>query len=270
MRSVVGSSTQADYARPHIAADRTHASAPPVAGAAALPPSNVCQGMGDGHALPPLRPPLRGLLACAPLLHQGVIGRPTDAAPRSACRAACPQQTAPTRGCRKVSNLSGRTGQACAARTRPGLALPIALERLCGTIRALAYRPRLTENGHGLGALWPQRPGPLGPGNGPGSQGALLRREVRFDRVRPPGFGRVGRGAPHGAAQARVPSAQDMALVALHAQAPALPPGRPRPPRPPRAAPAPAAAPSRAPPGAERGPTDDRALPHVQRPTGGY
>ena len=33
----------------------------PVAGAAALPPSNVCQGMLDGHPLPQLGPPLRRL-----------------------------------------------------------------------------------------------------------------------------------------------------------------------------------------------------------------
>jgi hypothetical protein len=138
-----------------------------VAGAAALPPSNVRQGMFDGHALPQLRPPLRRLLAFPQLLQQGFIGMNTDATTRRARGAALPQRTAPTRRRRELNHTPDGKGDGLSAWAPQFVALPIQLERTFRKIRPLMHRPRLAKNGQRLAPLLHQLTGQIGSVNIP-------------------------------------------------------------------------------------------------------
>src|SRR5262249_20657983 len=126
---------------------------PAVAGAAALPTSNLCQGMFHGYALAQLRPPLRRALAFAQLLQQGFIVMHADAATRRAGGAALPQRTACARGGWKLHHLPGGKGHDLATRTPQFVALPVELESTFGKIRSLTHGPRLAEHGQRLAPL---------------------------------------------------------------------------------------------------------------------
>jgi hypothetical protein len=154
---------------------------PTVAGAVALPTSNMCQGMFDGYALPQLGTPLRRLLACPQLLQQGFIGMNIDTPARGAGGASQPQRTTRTRGRGKLHTAAGFKGHCDATRTLQFVSLPIQLERTFGKIRPLVHRPGLAENGQRRGALLHQLTGQIGPVNVQFAQGTLLRCQVRFD-----------------------------------------------------------------------------------------
>src|SRR6476660_2163106 len=120
---------------------------PPVAGASALPASDVRQGVFHGYPLAQLRTPLRRLLAFAQLLQQGFIGMNGDTTARDAGCAALPQGTARTCGRWKLHDLPRHKGHDLAARTLQCVSLPIPLEGTFRKIRPLLHWPGLAENG---------------------------------------------------------------------------------------------------------------------------
>src|SRR5262245_33706810 len=164
-----------------------------VASASALPVPDVRQGMFHGHTLPQLRTPLWRLLTFPQLLQQGFIGMNADAAARGARGTPRSQGTRRTRGRWKLHQAARLKGHRDAARTLQDVLVPIQCEGSFGKKWPLLHWPRLAENGQRVGALLYQRTGQIGPINMQFPQRALLRCQVRFDRVRHTSFRRVGR-----------------------------------------------------------------------------
>src|SRR5215475_13439921 len=128
-----------------------------IAGTAALPMSNVGQGMLYRDTLAQLRAPLRCPLAFTQLRQQGFIGMNADATPRRTGRAPLPQRAARTGGRRKLDHPTWLEGHDHPTRTLQLPPLPVQMEGALGKIRPLMHRPRFAENGQLLTPLLYQR-----------------------------------------------------------------------------------------------------------------
>src|SRR4029453_2851131 len=128
-----------------------------IAGTAALPMSNMGQGMLNRDALAQLRAPLRCPLAFTQLRQQGFIGMNADAAPRRTGRTTLTQRAARTGGRRKLDCPAWLEGHETPPRTLQFPTLPIQMEGALGKIRPLMHRPRFAENGQRLPPLLHQR-----------------------------------------------------------------------------------------------------------------
>src|SRR4029434_3063934 len=112
-----------------------------IAGTAALPMSNVGQGMLHRDALAQLRAPMRCPLAFTQLRQQGFIGMNADAPPRRTGRATLTQRAARTGGRRKLDCPTWLEGHDHPTRTLQFPTLPIHMEGALGKIRPWMHRP---------------------------------------------------------------------------------------------------------------------------------
>src|SRR5262245_14455328 len=110
-----------------------------IASTAALPMSNVGQGMLDRDTLAQFRAPLRCPLAFPQLRQQGFIGMNANATPRRTGRATLTQRAARTGGRWKLDCPAWLEGHDHFTRTFQFPALPIQMKGALGKIRSLMH-----------------------------------------------------------------------------------------------------------------------------------
>src|SRR5262245_59331529 len=186
--------TQVNDERRHIVTDQTQSCAPPVAGTAAWPGSDLGQGVFPCDALAPLRTSLGRRRAFAPLLQQSCSGLQAAAAARRTRGPTRPQRTGGPggRGTRPHPPRLKRPRRA--ARPAPYGPFPSPLAGPLGARATGPSWPRLTANGQGLMALRDPGTGPRRPVAVPCPPGALVRGQIGRERVHPLGRGPVSRG----------------------------------------------------------------------------
>src|SRR4029453_11123505 len=118
---------------------------PPVAGASALPATNMGQGVFHRDALAQLGAPLGGLLVFAQLLPQGFIGMNADATARRTRGTTRPQRTMRTGVRGKLDHPTGLKRHRLSARTAPFVPFPVPLQGTFRKIWPWSYWPGFTE-----------------------------------------------------------------------------------------------------------------------------
>src|SRR2546421_7065761 len=126
------------------------------------------------------------------------------------------QRTGGTRLNWKVYHPSGDKRHFLLVGTTQPLPLPIQLKGRFREARSIAHGPGLAIHLQVSSTLSYQRATEVGSIDMQFAQSDLLASQIRMDRFRHAGFGRIGRRDPDGSHQSAVQITQDMPFVAIH------------------------------------------------------